>query len=199
MYGGILHHFFCILHNFFPPFYVSHHFTPGAAFSWNISAVNVNCGMKSTFYENSSFLHFRRVFLKKTNHSTGSMFLFFYSNETRHAIRLFAKSLLYTIRRYSQTTTKSLFREKILILRNTAKRGLHTIRRRPQFSQTCVEIENTTKKVLWFCQKTAYFGECNSRKSFLRNAHESDESLSTHYSRFARILSVRSFFIIVRE
>ncbi len=37
-----------------------------------------------------------------------------------------------------------------------------------------------------------------SQTSFLRT-HEYDEFLSTHYSRFARILSVRSFFAIVRE
>ncbi len=32
--------------------------------------------------------------------------------------------------------------------RETAKTGLHTIHHRSQFSRTCVETENTTKKVL---------------------------------------------------
>ncbi len=79
------------------------------------------------------------------------------------------------------------------------KRDLHAICHRPQFSQMCVETENTVKKVLWIRQKIAYSGERILRKSFSRNTHEFDESLSTHYSRFARILSIHSFFVIVRE
>ncbi len=78
------------------------------------------------------------------------------------------------------------------------KRGLHTIRHRPQFSRMYVEKENTTKKVLPIRQKTAYSGESILRTSFLQNAHESDESLSTHYLRFARSSSVRSLFVLVR-
>ncbi len=74
------------------------------------------------------------------------------------------------------------------------KKGLHTIRHRPQFSQMCVETENTKEKVLWIRQKTTYFGEHISH-----NAHESDESLSTHYSHFAWISSVLFFFVIVHE
>ncbi len=79
------------------------------------------------------------------------------------------------------------------------KRGLHTVRHRSQFSQMCVEKENKMKKVLWIRKKTAYSGERISWKSFSWNVHESDESLSTHYSRFARISSIRSFFVIVCE
>ncbi len=79
------------------------------------------------------------------------------------------------------------------------KRGLHTIRHRPQFSWMRVEMENTTKNVLWIRQKTAYSCECNLRKSFSQNDHESYELLSTHYSCFPRISSIRSFFIIVCE
>ncbi len=79
------------------------------------------------------------------------------------------------------------------------KRSLHTIRHRPQFLRMCVEMENMAKKVLWIRQKIVYSGERISRKSFSQNAHESDKSLSAHYSHFARILSVRSFFVIVRE
>ncbi len=69
----------------------------------------------------------------------------------------------------------------------------------PSFRKRVVETENMTKKVLWFRQKTAYSGERISRRSFLRNTRESDKSLSTHYSRFARILFVRSFFVIICE
>ncbi len=69
----------------------------------------------------------------------------------------------------------------------------------PSFRERVVETENTTKKVLWFCQKTAYSGERFSRKSFSQNARESDESLSKHYSRFARISSVLYFLVIVCE
>ncbi len=74
------------------------------------------------------------------------------------------------------------------------KRGLHTIRHRPQFLRMCVATENTTKKVLRIRQKTAY-----SSKRISRNAHESDELLSTHYSHVAQISSLRSFFVIVCE
>ncbi len=79
------------------------------------------------------------------------------------------------------------------------KRGLHTIRHRPQFSQMCVAMENKAKKVFRSNQKTAYSGEHNSQKSFSRNTHKSDKSLPTHYSHFARISSIRSFFVIVCE
>ncbi len=57
-----------------------------------------------------------------------------------------------------------------------------------------IETENTTEKVLRIRQKTAYSGE-----RILQNAGESDKSLFAQYSRFARISSLRSFFIIVRE
>ncbi len=62
-----------------------------------------------------------------------------------------------------------------------------------------VATVNTVEKVLCIRQKTAYSGEHISRNSFLRNTHEYDESLSTHYSRFSWILSVHSFFAIARE
>ncbi len=54
---------------------------------------------------------------------------------------------------------KLLFREKYWVLRNVTKRGLHTIRHRPQFSRICVATENTVKKALWICQKTDYSNE----------------------------------------
>ncbi len=81
---------------------------------------------------------------------------------------------------------------------NMTKSGLHTIFIYRSFCE-CVATENTAKKVFWIRQKTVYSGECILRKSFLRNAHESDKLLSTHYSHFARISSVRSFFVIVSE
>ncbi len=82
--------------------------------------------------------------------------------------------------------------KKLSFAKRDEKRSTHC--HRPQFLRMCVEKENTVKKVLWFCQKTAYSGEHISQ-----NAHESDESLSTHYSHFARISSVRLFFVIVCE
>ncbi len=106
---------------------------------------------------------------------------------------------LHTIHRCLRTMTKLLFRKKIWVLQNVTKRSLHAICHRLQFLQMCVATENTAKKVLWIRQKTAYSGKHISRKSFSQNAHKSDESFSTYYSHFARISSIRSFFIIVRE
>ncbi len=108
-------------------------------------------------------------------------------------------SPLHTICRCSQTMTKLLFHEKNWFLRNMMKRGIHFTRHGLQFSRMRVTTENKAKKVIWICQKTAYSKERISQKSFSQNAHESDESLSTHYSRFAQISSVRSFFVIVCE
>ncbi len=48
------------------------------------------------------------------------------------------------------------------------KRGLHTIRHRPQFSQVCVQTENTAKKVLRLRQKTAYSGASAFCENFFR-------------------------------
>ncbi len=97
------------------------------------------------------------------------------------------------------TVTILLFREKNSVLQNVMKRGLHTIRHRPQFSRMCVATENTAKKVLWISQKTAYSCKRISQKNFSRNAHKSDKSLSTYYLCSALISSVRSFFVIVRK
>ncbi len=110
-----------------------------------------------------------------------------------------ASSLLHTIRRCLRTMTKLLFHKKDWVSRNVTKVGLHTICHRLQFFRMCIATENTVKKFLWICQKITYSGKCISQKSFSRNAHESDKSLSTHYARFTQILSTRSFFVIVRE
>ncbi len=70
------------------------------------------------------------------------------------------------------------------------KRGLYTIRHRPQFLRMCIAMENTAKKVLWIRQKTAY-----SDERILRNAQKSDELLSTHYSDFVRSFQINQLFL----
>ncbi len=109
------------------------------------------------------------------------------SSKNSSVERSVMKSPLHTIHHCSQPMTKLLFRKKKLsFVKPDQKRStLHTIRHRPQFSQTCVAIENTAKKVLWIRQKTAYSGERNLRKSFSQNTRKTDELLSTHYSHFA--------------
>ncbi len=83
------------------------------------------------------------------------------------------KSPLHTIHHCSRTMTKLLFCEKNWVLWNVTKRDLHTIRHKSQFLRRCVATENTMKKVLSFCQKTANFGKCISRRTFSQNAHKS--------------------------
>ncbi len=60
-----------------------------------------------------------------------------------------------------------------------------------------VATENTTKKFFEFVKNPPTLA--NDFMKISRNAHKSDELLSTYYLHFARISSVRCFFIIVRE
>ncbi len=119
--------------------------------------------------------------------------------QTPHIYKNVGNFILQRLSKNNSNNDEITFSQKTIEFHETVKRGLHTICHGPQFSRTCVEMENMAKKVLWFRQKTAYSGERISRKTFSRNAHESDESLSRLYSHFARISSVRFFFVIVRE
>ncbi len=101
--------------------------------------------------------------------------------------------------RYSQTMIKLLVREKNWVLWNMTKRVLHTIRYRLQM---CVATENypwIRWKVLCVRWKTAYSSKRISRKSFLRNAHES--WWITLYTLFVFGINFihSSFFIIVNS
>ncbi len=76
------------------------------------------------------------------------------------------EALLQTIHRCLRAMTKLLSHKKNWVLQNATKRGLHDICHILQFSQMCVATENTTKKVLWICQKTASSGKRISWKFF---------------------------------
>ncbi len=71
--------------------------------------------------------------------------------------------------------------------------AIHTICHRPQFSWMGVATENIAKNVLRICQKTAYSAERISR-----NAHESNESLSTHSSDFEHCITGSLYNILFR-
>ncbi len=60
-------------------------------------------------------------------------------------------SPLHTIHRYSQTTMKLLFREKIWISRKMPKMCQHTTRHRQQFSRATCEFVWSNKKCLCLC------------------------------------------------
>ncbi len=89
-------------------------------------------------------------------------------------------------RRCSRTITKLLFREKNRVLRNATKRGLHTIRHRPQFLWMCVAVFANVYSSWKYGEKSSL----NSSKTAYpaKVFHEMLASLTNHSLHTIRIL-----------
>ncbi len=91
---------------------------------------------------------------------------------------------------WNPSLTQAFWQVRYLVLLGVC--GLHIIRHGPVFTNVCRNGKYQEKSSL-NSSKNRLLLRTHFAKSFSQNAHESDESLSKHYSHFARILFVRSF------